>query len=71
MADKFQVYIIGHSCGLSDRTMFREIFGHENCRSIKIFYYQRPDGSTDFTQKTFDMARHFTDKGEMRKKNRS
>ncbi|WP_316794082.1 AbiH family protein [Pedobacter frigoris] len=68
MRDKFQVFIVGHSCGLSDRTMFREIFGHENCRSIKIFYYQRADGTNDFTEKTFDIARHFIEKGEMRKK---
>lgn len=66
--DKFQVFIIGHSCGLSDRTMFREIFEHEQCVSIKIFYYKREDGSTDFVDKTFDIARHFTNKGEMRKK---
>lgn len=68
MKDKFQVFIVGHSCGLSDRTMFREIFSHENCRSIKVFYYKRPDGTTDFTEKTYDIARHFIDKGEMRKK---
>lgn len=66
--DKFQVFVVGHSCGLSDRTMFREIFSHENCRSIKIFYHQRADGSNDFTEKTYDMARHFLNKGEMRKK---
>ena len=68
MKDKFQVFIVGHSCGLSDRTMFREIFSHENCRSIKVFYYERPNGTTDFTEKTYDIARHFIDKGEMRKK---
>ena len=66
--DKFQVLIAGHSCGLSDRTMFREIFEHENCRSIKVFYYQRPDGSNDFDEKTYDISRHFTNHGMMRKK---
>lgn len=64
----FQVFIIGHSCGLSDRTMFREIFEHENCASIKIFYYEKEDKTTDFVDKTFDIARHFTNKGDMRKK---
>jgi hypothetical protein len=66
--DDYQVFIVGHSCGLSDRTMLKEIFEHSKCKSIKIFYYKRPDGSTDFTEKTFDLARHFTSKGEMRKK---
>lgn len=65
---EFQVFIMGHSCGLSDRTMFRKIFEHGNCLSVKIFYYKRPDDSTDFTEKTYDLARHFTNKGEMREK---
>jgi len=67
-SEEFEVFVVGHSCGLSDRTMFREIFEHNNCKSIKIFYYERPDGSTDFTEKTFEIARHFSDKGVMRKK---
>ncbi|QNR83595.1 hypothetical protein H9N25_16790 [Pedobacter riviphilus] len=66
--DDYQVFIVGHSCGLSDRTMLKEIFEHSKCKSIKIFYYKRQDGSTDFTEKTYDLARHFTSKGEMRKK---
>src|SRR3546814_2357202 len=36
--EEFQVYILGHSCGLSDRTMLNMIFEHDNCKSIKIFY---------------------------------
>ena len=36
-SEKFQIYIMGHSCGLSDRTLLNTIFEHENCRSIKIF----------------------------------
>lgn len=67
-ANKFQVFIIGHSCGLSDRTMFREIFEHQNCISIKIFYHQKTDNTDDFETKTQDLARHFTNKGMMRKK---
>lgn len=65
---EFQVFIMGHSCGLSDRTMFRKIFEHVNCLSIKIFYHKRLDGSSDYVDKTYDIARHFTNKGEMREK---
>lgn len=67
-AEKFQVHIYGHSCGLSDRTMFKEIFEHENCKSIKIFFHQRSDGSNDFTDKCYDIYRHFTNKNLMRNK---
>ena len=65
--DTYQVYVIGHSCGLSDRTMFKEVFDHHNCKSIKIFHYQRPDGTTDFHEKVVDIGRHFSNKGMMRK----
>lgn len=63
----YQVYIMGHSCGLSDRTMFKEIFDHDNCKSVKVFYYQKPDGTDDFWEKTVNLGRHFSDKGRMRK----
>lgn len=66
--DKFQVQIFGHSCGLSDRTMFKEIFEHKNCLSIKMFYHQKDDGSDDYTDKTYEIYRHFSDKNNMRNK---
>jgi len=64
----FQVYILGHSLGLSDRTMLRQIFEHDKCLSIKIFYHQLTGTRDDYTDKTFDISSHFTDKGMMRKK---
>lgn len=67
-AESFQVQIYGHSCGLSDRTMFKEIFEHENCLSVKLFYHLKEDGSDDYTQKTYELYRHFSDKNSMRKK---
>lgn len=66
--DKYQVYILGHSLGLTDRTMLKEIFEHEKCVSIKIFYWNKGNGQHDHTEKMYDMSRHFTDKGSMRKK---
>lgn len=67
-SEEFQVYIFGHSCGLSDRTMLKHIFEHEKCKSIKIFYHERSETENDFTDKTYDISRHFSDKGSMRKK---
>lgn len=64
----FQVYIIGHSCGLSDRTMLNYIFEHDNCKSIKIFYHQKNETEDDYTEKTYNISRHFSDKGLMRMK---
>ncbi len=67
-SDDFQVHIYGHSCGLSDRTMLRTIFENKYCRSIKIFFHEKNEKEDDFTEKTFDIYRHFEVKGEMRKK---
>lgn len=64
----FQVHIYGHSCGISDRTMLSQIFEHENCLSIKVFYYQKNVNENDYAEKSFEIARHFKDKKLFRKK---
>lgn len=63
----FQVFVLGHSCGLSDRTMFKEVFDHENCKSVRVFHYTDSEGKNDFFDKTINLGRHFSDKGRMRK----
>jgi hypothetical protein len=66
-SDNYEVLIYGHSCGLSDRTMLKQIFENEKCKAIKIFYFK--DGEyDDFENKTMEISRHFDDKGVMRKK---
>lgn len=67
-AEPFQVYVLGHSLGLSDRTMLKEIFEHDNCKSIKLFYHKKSETENDFPDKVYELAKHFTDKGVMRKK---
>jgi hypothetical protein len=67
-SDIFEVFIWGHSCGLSDRTLLNMIFEHENCKLIKIFYHKKADGTDNYTQLTQEISRHFKDKGMMRKK---
>ncbi|WP_082113467.1 AbiH family protein [Kordia jejudonensis] len=67
-SEKFQVIIMGHSCGLSDRTLLNTIFEHENCRSIKVFYHQKDDGTDNYTETIQNISRHFNDKKLMRTK---
>lgn len=67
-SENYQVCIYGHSCGLSDRVMLNEIFEHENCLSIKIFFYENEVGENDFTDKTMEVSRHFNNNKLMRKK---
>lgn len=62
----FQVFIMGHSCGNSDRTLLNTIFEHKNCVSIKPFYYKKADGSDNYTEVVQNIARNFTNMKLMR-----
>jgi len=64
----YQVFILGHSCGLSDRTLLNMIFEHHNCKSIKIYYHEKADGTNNHKHLTQEISRHFKDKVSMRKK---
>lgn len=66
-SDEYQVYVLGHSCGLSDRTMLNMVFEHPNCKSIKIYYHGTLERN-NYVSLTHEIARHFKDKVEMRKK---
>lgn len=65
-ADIFQVFIMGHSCGNSDRTMLNTIFEHDNCGSIKVFYYKPSEDSDDYIEKIQNISRSFSSKIKMR-----
>lgn len=64
----FRVYILGHSCGISDRILINSIVEHSKCSSIKIYYYDKGNGDNDFFEKTQELSRHFKSeaKGTMR-----
>lgn len=61
----FQVCIMGHSCGISDRTLLNTIFQHENCVSIKPYYYKK-ENSDDYYDIIKNISRCFDDKKLMR-----
>jgi len=59
--EKFNVYIMGHSCGVSDRLLFTHIFEHPLMNSVQLYYYQygEKESENDFFQKTQELSRHF------------
>ena len=61
----FDVFVIGHSCGLSDRTLLKTIFEHPNCLAIKNFHYK---GESEDFEKRIEISRHFGDKVLMRER---
>lgn len=62
----YQIYIMGHSCGNSDRTLLNTLFEHKNCVSIKPFYYKKSDGSDNYLELVQNISRNFTDMKLMR-----
>ncbi len=62
---EYDVFIIGHSCGLSDRTLLKTIFEHPNCLAIQNFHYK---GESEDFEKRMEISRHFTDKVLMRER---
>ena len=66
--EPFQVYVMGHSCGNSDRTLLNTIFEHENCVSIKLFYHKKSDGTDNFTEIVQNITRNFNDKKLLRER---
>ena len=65
-SEPFQVVIMGHSCGNSDRTLLNTLFEHKNCVSIKPYYYKRDDGSNNYLELIQNISRNFTDMKLMR-----
>lgn len=65
----YQTWIIGHSCGLSDKTMLKHIFEHDNCINIKAYYHEKrlENIITDnFDEICFSISRIMKDKLKMR-----
>lgn len=62
----FQIFIMGHSCGNSDRTLLNTLFEHPNCMSIKPFYYQPPEGEDNYSDVVRNISRNFKDKQLLR-----
>lgn len=60
-AAPFQVFIMGHSCGNSDRTLLNTVFEHDNCVSIKPFYHKWEDGTDNYLELAQNISRNFTD----------
>jgi len=67
---RFSVSIVGHSCGLSDRVLLNEIFEHQNCQQIDIFYHRKDNATDNFKEITQEISRHFKaeNKNKMRRR---
>ena len=62
----FQVCIMGHSCGNSDRTLLNTLFEHRNCISIKPYFHQINEHEDNYLELVQNISRNFTDMKLMR-----
>lgn len=67
-----QVYIAGHSCSMSDKTLLNEIFESEYCKNIKVFYYKQKNKEgkiigDNFNQICYNISRIMSNKPKLRK----
>ena len=67
-SDEYEIFIMGHSCGISDRTLLNTLFENKNCMSIKVFYHLKEDGTDNYSDIVRNISRNFTDKPLMRNK---
>lgn len=61
----YQICILGHSCGTSDRTLLNTLFEHKNCISVKPYFFER-NGKDNYLDIIGNIVRDFTDMERMR-----
>ncbi len=66
----YEVYILGHSCSVTDRILLKKVFENKNCISIKIIPRNGDENTRleNYRQISFNIARNFDDNGLMRDK---
>ena len=65
-SEPYQILIMGHSCGNSDRTLLNTLFEHRNCVSVKPYYYINEKGEDNYLELAQNISRNFKDTQLMR-----
>lgn len=65
-SEPYQIIIMGHSCGNSDRTLLNTLFEHKNCVSIKPYFHQIDKEHDDYIKIVQNISRNFKDMKLMR-----
>jgi len=67
--DEYEIYIFGHSCGNSDRTLLNFLFEEgcvKPCKKIRIFYHEKDDGTNNYNDIIKDISKQFNKKSKLR-----
>ena len=65
--EPYEVFILGHNCGNSDRTLLKMLFEGDECKEIRVYYYFDLKKKWDnFDEIRNNIYRNFDDKGLFR-----
>ncbi|MGJ1419984.1 AbiH family protein [Sphingobacterium spiritivorum] len=59
----YEIFVIGHSCSITDRTLLNMLFENDSCKKIHVYHYQ---GMNSYLNTTYNIARNFKNKVKLR-----
>ncbi|MDQ1152372.1 hypothetical protein QE382_004356 [Sphingobacterium zeae] len=60
----YEIYVIGHSCSTTDRTLLNMLFESDACKRIHVYHYS---GIDSYLTSAYNIARNFNDKVRLRR----
>lgn len=63
--DKITVYTIGHSLGITDKTLLKDVFDHPNVIKIKMFHYSDLEGFRSLNDNLVEIVEPITFKSKV------
>lgn len=60
----YEIFVIGHSCSITDRTLLNMLFENDACKKIHVYHYS---GIKSYLKTAYNIARNFNDKVRLRK----
>jgi hypothetical protein len=60
----YEIFVIGHSCSITDRTLLNMLFENDACKKIHVYHYS---GINSYLKTSYNIARNFNDKVRLRK----
>lgn len=65
---EFEVFTLGHSCSVSDKTLLNSIFENVNCNSIRVMYRKKKNSKYDHFDLTSEILRLSNDREKLKTK---
>lgn len=60
----YEIYVVGHSCSITDRTLLKMLFENEYCKKIHVMHHK---GMDSYLKTAYNISRNFDNKIKLRK----